>query len=77
MTDGKQSLREGQSWAQYHIALPKAELGCNLKSYKLPNPKGCPPFLLNCTVLSVSPLNLNVLVAPNSDVFSYQGWGEI
>ena len=35
-----------------------------------------PPFLLNCTALSVSPLNLNVLVAPNNDVSSYQGWGE-
>lgn len=57
-------------------SMPKAELGCNLKSYTLPRPKGCPPFWLNSTALSVSPLNLNVLAAPNNDVSSYQGWGE-
>lgn len=57
-------------------SMPMAELGCDFKSYKLPNPKGGPPFGLNYTGLSISPLNLNVLVAPNNDISSYQGWGE-
>lgn len=59
-------------------SMPKAELGCNLKSYRLPDPKPqrVRPFLLNRTTLSASPLNLDVLMAPNNEVSFYQGWGE-
>lgn len=59
-------------------SMPKAELGCNLKSYRLPDPKSqrLRPFLLNRTALSAPSLNLDVLMAPNNEVSFYQGWGE-
>lgn len=59
-------------------SMPEAELGCNLKSYKLPNPKSqrAPTLTAKLLPSQSPPLNLNIPMASDDGISSYQGWGE-
>lgn len=56
-----------------HTACPGQSWESNLKSYKLPGPKGCPPSPLNYTALRL-PSKWECPDASNSEASACQGW---